>query len=51
MKIVLFKLCTLVIQERLVEQVHEMDDQISNNKSETITELQVCTAPASHSKY
>jgi len=29
-----------ILQERLVEQVHEMDDQISNNKSETITELQ-----------
>ena len=30
-----------ILQERLVEQVHELDDLISNNKSQLYTELQV----------
>jgi len=29
-----------ILQERLVEQVHELDDLISNNKSQFLTELQ-----------
>ena len=30
-----------ILQERLVEQVHELDDLISNNKSQLLAELQV----------
>ena len=30
-----------LLQERLVEQVHELDDVISNNKSQLLNEIQV----------